>query len=559
MFNSLKWSRETLSGDLMGGMSVALVSIPEGMAYALVAGVDPMWGLYTGMVTTIVAALFSSTSLMIVTLTNALALVTGETLVGLGAEGDLTTLVTLTLLVGLIMFGLGALKLGSVIRYVSVEVMSGFVFATASLIVLGQLDELVGYESTLDANKLVEGVDILLNWRSWDVATALVGLGSIGVLLLLKHSKLRQFADILIIFIASIFLLIVGWESVELVGDVANVVSQLPRLSLPDLSLMPVLLAGAVAAAVVGLAESSGVGSAFPNKDGSRSNMSKDFTAQGLGNIAGSFFMAMPAGGSLSRSGLNVGGGGLTRWAGVYSGIILAITVVLFGEWAELIPMSALAALLIVIGMEVIVKESKELEESFKISKLATIAAVITILVGIFDDLTAAIFAGVVLSLLLYAFESAAKVKVVELVRNEQGRWEERPASKELESNEVTVLQIRGNMYFATVYSFADLFPDYKKTTNTAVILRLRDRYELDMTFIDSLKKVVNDLDKLGNKLLISGIEKDAVDSLRAGEVYELVGEEYMFKAEPGLEISTEKAMKKGEEWVNKRRGKRKN
>ena len=112
----------------MSGLTVALVSIPEGMAYALVAGVDPIYGLYTGMVTTIVAALTGSTSFMIVTLTNALALVTADALGGLSSDTDpIRAMFTLTLLVGVVMFLLGVLKLGSVIRFVSKEVMSGFV------------------------------------------------------------------------------------------------------------------------------------------------------------------------------------------------------------------------------------------------------------------------------------------------------------------------------------------------------------------------------------------------------------------------------------------------
>jgi SulP family sulfate permease len=187
----LKLNRQTLGPDLSSGLTVALVSIPEGMAYALVAGVDPIYGLYTGMLTTIVASLTGSTSLMIVTLTNALALVTGDALKTLDSGVDpLIAMFTLTLLVGVIMFLLGILRLGSIIRFVSAEVMSGFVFATALLIVLGQYDELVGYQSTLEeANKLVKAVDITLNVGQWDLYTALVGFGSIFILLLMKRVR----------------------------------------------------------------------------------------------------------------------------------------------------------------------------------------------------------------------------------------------------------------------------------------------------------------------------------------------------------------------------------
>jgi SulP family sulfate permease len=257
-------------------------------------------------------------------------------------------------------------------------------------------------------------------------------VGSIIVLLLLKRIRaIEKFSDVLIILLSSLFVLIVGWVSVELVGDIAEVPSGLeavPRPVLPDLSLLPALMAGAIAAAVVGLAEGSGVGSAYPNPDGSKSNMSRDFTAQGLGNMLGSFFQAMPAGASLSRTGLNVSGGAKTRWAGVYAGILLLLTIVLFGTYTELIPMAGLAGLLIVIGFAIMVKEGRQLVPAWKVNKLATAAAIVTIIVGVFEDLTVAIFAGVILSLLLVTFESVKKVKVVELVRRDDGKWETIPA-----------------------------------------------------------------------------------------------------------------------------------
>ena len=417
MTEKLKWSSKTFSADFSAGLTVALVSIPEGMAYALVAGVNPIYGLYTGIVTTIVASLTGSTSLLVVTLTNALALVAGDQIAGLGAGADpIRAMFTLTLLVGLFMTALGALKMGSVIRFVSKEVMSGFVFATALLIVLGQYKDLVGYTSTLDASKLVKAIDITLHIGSWNVPTAIVGAASIVILFALKASPLKKWADILIIAIAILFVTLISWEGIELVGDIAAVPSglaALPKPMLPDFSLIPALMGGALAATVVGLAESSGVGAAYPNPDGSRSDMSRDFLGQGLGNLAGAFFQAMPAGGSLSRTGINASGGAKTRWAGVYAGLLLALILVLFGSLAELIPMTGLAALLMVIGFEVMVKEGRELVEAWKISRLNTAVATITILVGVFDDLTAAIFTGVVLSLLLYAFTSAGQIKIV--------------------------------------------------------------------------------------------------------------------------------------------------
>jgi len=551
MLTSLKFSRETLGSDLSAGLTVALVSIPEGMAYALVAGVNPTYGLYTGMLTTIVASLTASTSLVIVTLTNAMALVAGERLAGLGGDVDpIRALFTLTLLVGVIMFALGALKLGSVIRFVSREVMSGFIFATALLIILGQYKDLVGYASLLETNKLFKAVDITLHAGEWEMTAALVGFASILILALLKHSPIRKWADIIIILVATLFMVLTKLEGVELVGDVAELPSGLaaiPKPVMPDLSLIPTLLGGAVAAAIVGLAEGSGIGAAFPNPDGLRSNMSQDFTGQGLANMAGSFFQGMPASASLSRTGVNVSGGAKSRWAGVYAGIILAIILVLFGGYAELIPMPGLAALLIVVGFEVMIREARELVEGWKVSRMNTTVAIITILVGIFEDLTAAIFTGVLLSLLLYAFVSAGQLRVVKLVRNKDGKWEESPVPEELPSNQTIVIDIRGNLFFASVYSFDELLPKPDGAKNAVVIIRVRDRRLASLTGLEWLKKYHDKMEAAGNQLMLSGVGSDFMEILTKVEAVERLGSENIFPAETQYFASTGKALEMAE------------
>ena len=554
MLSSLKWNKETFGPDLSAGLTVALVSIPEGMAYALVAGVNPIYGLYTGMVTTIVASMTASTSLLIVTLTNAMALVAGDQLLGLSGDVDpVRALFTLTLMTGLIMYGLGALKLGGVIRYVSREVMSGFIFATALLIILGQYKDLVGYASTLETNKFVKAIDITLHVGSWNVPAAVVGFASILALLLLKQSPIKKWADILIILLATLFVLIIRWERIELVGDIAEVprgLAALPAPVLPDFSLIPTLITGAIAAAVVGLAESSGIAAAFPNRDGSRSDMSQDFTSQGLANIFGSFFQGMPASGSLSRTGVNRSGGAQSRWAGIYSGLLLAAILVLFGRYAELIPMSGLAALLIVIGAEVMLKEGAELAEAWHVSKLNTVVAIITILIGVFSDLTNAIFAGVILSLLLYAFTSSSRFRIVELVRTEEGGWAEQSRPEPLPSHQATVFQIRGSASFASVYSFDDLLPHPDEARDGVIILRVRDQ---ELSSLTGLKWVENYAEKMrsaGNRFMLSGVSEDMKVTLENAEAIDVLGAENIFFAESRLFASTEQALAAAERWL---------
>jgi SulP family sulfate permease len=546
MKSSLKWNPKTFAPDLGAGLTVALVSIPEGMAYALVAGVSPVYGLYTGMVTTVVASLTGSTQLLVVTLTNALALVAGEQLAALQPDDPVRALFTLTLLVGVCMTVLGALRMGSVIRFVSREVMSGFIFATALLIVLGQYKDLVGYASSLDANKLIRAIDITRNYASWNSQASLVGVLSIAVLVVLKASPIRRFADILIIVLATIAVLLTGWERVEIVGDIAAVpsgIEALPQPMLPDLGLIPALIVGALAATVVGLAESSGVGAAYSNPDGSRSNMSRDFLGQGLGNLAGAFFQAMPAGGSLSRTGINASGGARTRWAGVYAGISLALVLVLFGAAAELIPLTGLAALLIVIGFDVMLKQGRELFVAWKTSRLNTAIAIITILAGVAADLTAAIFTGVILSLLLYAVTTAGQVKIVELHRDNEGRWWESSTPAKLKPNQTTIIEAHGNLYFASVYSLDEILPEPEEAAGATLILRFRDREIRSLTGAAWLGKYADAIKAAGGRLMLADVSKNAMDTLRATGLEARLGSVNIFPADDSVCGGTEAAL----------------
>ena len=386
-----------------------MVSVAEGMAYAVVAGVDPVYGLYAGSVSLLVGSLFASSSLLVVTATNALALVAADNIGALGPDVDpATALFTLTLLVGVVMAALGLARLGSVVRFISAEVQAGLVAAVALLVVFGQYDDLVGYSSkttVAGGGKVVKAIDITAHLPSWDGPTAAVGATCIAALVVAKRTRLRSYADIVAMVLGVAVVSGLGLDSVQTVGDIASIptgLDAIPTAHLPDLSLVPDLLPAAIAAAIVGLSEAATVGAAYPNPDGSRSDMSRDFVAQGAANIAGGFFRALPAGGSLSRTGVNVSAGARSRWAGVYAGALLVVLVALAGGLAELIPMTTLAAILMVIGVEALVKEVRHLTEARWISWPHVGAAIATVIVGVVSELTTAIFTGVTLSLLLY-------------------------------------------------------------------------------------------------------------------------------------------------------------
>jgi len=462
-------------------------------------------------------------------------------------------LFTLTLLVGVIMFVLGVFKMGSAIRFVSREIMTGFVFATALLIVLGQLKDLVGYTSSINSGKLVMAIDSVMHMNEWSKPDTIVGFASIGLLLLLGLTPLKHWAGLLAILISSLVVYLGGWDQVKVAGDISAVpkgLAALPTPVLPDLKLIPTLLVGAIAAAVVGLAESSGIGATYPNRDGKRSDMSQDFLGQGLGNIAGSFFQAMPANGSLSRTGINFDAGARTRWAGVYAGIMLAVVLVLVGNYVELIPMAGLAALLIFIGFEVMIREGRELVISWKISRWNTATAFLTIAVGVMFNLTTAIFTGVAFSLLSYAVASSTQFTIVRMVRRPGGVWEDHDLPEKLGSNETAVIEIRGTAYFASVYTIDELLPSLEDARNSVIVLRVRDRTIESFTALDWLLKYAHSLQITGNKLMLADVEERSLEKLESYGAIDGLGRENIFLTETSTQGSIEKAFAAAEAWI---------
>src|SRR5262245_36604262 len=242
----------------------------------------------------------------------------------------------------------GLLGLGSLMGFVSNAVMTGFTTGIALQIVVGVLEDATGY-APAGHNTLVKLVDWLVHVGSWQPATTAVAAATVAVWALTRRvRRLESLATLVALVVVTAAVQLVG-VGVERVGDIATIPRSLPAPVLPDPSVAPRLVVGAVAVALVALAQAAGIAAAVPNPDGSRADASKDLLAHGLANVAGGFFRALPVGGSLSRTGVATSAGAQTRWAGIFAGLWLALVVVLAGPAAEVIPMPVIGGLILVI------------------------------------------------------------------------------------------------------------------------------------------------------------------------------------------------------------------
>jgi SulP family sulfate permease len=555
MLKILKVNRKELLSDLSAGFTTGLFSIPEGMAYAKLIGVNPVYGLYSGMVAPIAASLTTGTILMISTLTSAIAICTGSVIqqAGIDVSSNPSALFTITFLVGAIMLVMGLLRMGSVVNFVSNAVMTGFVAGASLLILVGELGDLTGY-APAGANKLLKIIDWAAHVGHWDPATTAVGCGTIIAMIMLKIIPQTEKASAVItLILGTLVVNLLRLPSVELVGHVAKIPNSLPSMVLPDPAMMPKLALGSLSVALVALTQGAGIATAVPNPDGSRASQSRDFIGQGLGNLFGCFFQSLGTGGSLSRTGICVGAGAKTRWAGVFCGVWLILIVLLLGSLAESVPLSIIAGILAVVAVELIVARVPDARLVWRTSKGSAATGLLTFVSALFIPLQYTVFLGAGLSMILYIYASSRDVRLVHLVRTETGRYEESDVPETYPSGKVTVLRFDHLEFFAEVPLLDSLLPDTGGVRNAAVILALRYIETLPSTTLKWLVRYAKELRETGNLLLVAGVEPHVFELLERTEIINALGKENVFPAHRAMFESMEAAMDRAQSWLREK------
>jgi SulP family sulfate permease len=533
--------------DVLAGATNALSYVPQGMAYAVVAGVSPTYGLYTGVFAPLIGALVAGSSFMVITVTNELAMPTGEVL---ASATSIRALFTLTLLIGVIQLSLGLLKLGGVTRFISHCVTTGFVAGVGVLLILGQLQKLTGYKGTVQGNVFVKTGDWLTHLNAIDWRTTVIGIMTIVVIVALQRTRLKPMALVGGLVLTTALVSLLRWNSVGLVGGISKIPRGLPSPVLPDWRIIPQLFVPALSLAVLGLSIAAGVSQNYPEPDGGMPDASRDFLGQGLANICSGFFQGMPAGGSISRTATSVSAGARTRWANIFAGLILGLFLLSMGSVAELVPMAALAGLLVYIGFNVIHLE--RITRVWNTHTAERAAMVATFLLTLFIPLHWAIFAGVAITLLLYIYSSSTKVRLVQIVPDSSGGFEEHAAPARLASGEVTALHAYGNAFFAAVYALEASLPRPEEARNAVVLFGLRGREALTSSAIAMLERYLRRLRSGRNELMLVGVEPGVKRELKRTGMMNVLGESNVFDSTSSVGGSFKTAWAAAHELVKK-------
>ena len=519
--------------NVISGLATGLFSIPEGMAYAQLAGVNPVYGLYSGIVATIVSSLSTGTVLMMSTLTSAIALTTGSVLQNAGIQSSQMpqALFTITFLTGLIMFVLGIARLGNIVNFVSNAVMTGFVAGASLLIILGQEHHLTGY-SPQGADQWQKTVNWLQNISQWDWTTVAVSVSVIAFMVILKRIKpIEKYAPIIVLVVATIVVNVLKIPT-ELVGSIATIPNSLPAFMLPDFSLAPQLILGAMSVALVALAQGAGISTAVPNPDGSKASTSRDFVGEGLGNLAGSFFQSMGTGGSLSRTGVSVGAGANGRLGGVFAGLWLGLIVLLFGSQAEKVPLAVIGGMLTVIGVELIMARVPSARLVIRTGAWGPIVALaLTFFSALFIPLQDTILSRRVAVAAAVCRRFVTQIQIT--ASGTAGRWRlgDARCAKTLTPNQTTVLVVQGLDFFAEVPTLDDQMPPARGVSNAAVILVVRDMHQITSTAIKWLERYAKNLQADGSVLMLADVNPKVLDTLKKSGALDIIGADNVFPA----------------------------
>jgi SulP family sulfate permease len=550
---SVRPERAHLRADLVAGLPGAISRVPDGMAAAVLAGVNPVQGLYASFAGPIVGGLSSNTRMMVISTTSAAALAAGSALESVPPDRRPAAIPLLAILVGIALVAAGIARLGRYTRFVSYSVMIGFLTGISVNIVCSQIADLTGAQAHGDF-PLAKAIDVLIHPSAIDLASLLAGLSALAILVVLARTRLSVISSLIALVIPTLVVIFAGAIKVARVGDQGDIPRGIPLPQVPDVRLLSFsMVTGALAIAAIIIVQGAGVAEAAPNPGNARPNPNQDIIAQGAGNLASGFLRGIAVGGSVGQTALNVTVGARTRWAAIWSGVWMLIILAAFSGLVAKLAVPPLGAILIFAAIGSL--RLGEVATILRTGRVSQVVVITTFAATLFLPVAAAVGIGVALSLLLQLNQEAMDLAVVELVPRDDGRFEERKPPAVLTSFHVTVLDVYGSLLYAGARTLQARLPAPGDARSPVVVLRLRRRTSLGSTFVKVVADYADQLVDSGGRLYLSGLDPSLTEQLRrTGHVD---GPVRAFEATPVVGESTQAAYLDAEAWLVKVRGER--
>ena len=525
-----------MRADAIAGLVGGLVVLPQGVAYATLAGLPPEYGLYTAMVPAIVAALWGSSRHMISGPTNALSLVVFAVLAPLAVPGSanfVTLALTLSLMMGAAQLAMGLARLGALVNFISHTVIVGFTAGAGLLIIAAQLENFFGIRVDAGASFFTTLAQAASALRNLDPSVTATGVVTLICAVLAR----RLIPRIPYMVVAMIGGSLVGYALIRLGGATIPVVGTLPSafpsLSLPsfDPDTWRKLAPAALALTVLGLTEAVSISRAIALRSGQRIDGNQEFVGQGLSNIAGAFFSAYPSSGSFNRSGVNYEAGARTPLSALFAATVLAVVLFVVGPLVAWLPLAVMAALLFVVAWGLI--DFAEMRRVFRANRGDAVVLVVTFVSTLTLQLEFAIFVGVLASLLVY-LRRTTHPRVVRLAPH-PGTSRLVPASATAPPPpNVDIVRIDGSLFFGAVEHVRDALErarHERPDVRNLVIVMTAVNF-VDVAGAELLSQVAREQREAGVGVHVCGLKPDVREVLERSGAIDALGRERVHESE---------------------------
>ncbi len=526
VFPFLTWmplvNRRSLGSDLSAGLTGAIVVLPQGVAFATIAGMPPEYGLYAGIIPAIVAALFGSSWHLVSGPTTAASLVLFSSLSALAEPGSadyVKLALTLAMMVGLLELALGLFRLGSIVNFISHSVVIGFTAGAGVLIAANQIKNYFGLPIPRGAH--FSDIFIYLFTHLSAISWAVAGVATTTLLsgILVRRYLPKVPYMIVAILAGSLLSVALNFWFAAGIPTVGALPASLPPLSAPsfDPAVWKQLASPALAVTLFALTEALSISRALAVRSGQHINGNQEFIGQGLSNVAGSFFSAYVATGSFNRSGLNFDSGAKTPLAAIVAGAALALIVVLVAPFAAYMPNAAMAGVLMLVSYGLI--DQHHIRQILKTSRAESAVLLVTFFSTLFLELQEAIFAGVLLSLLLYLNRTSHPKTSIRVPDPDH-------ASRKFITNlalpecpQLRIVRIDGSLFFGAVNYFQETLRTYEQEhpEQKRLMIEMSGVNFVDIAGAEALAQEAKRFRKRGGALYLLNTKASVTETLHQG------------------------------------------
>jgi SulP family sulfate permease len=541
LFPFLKWwpmvNRASLRDDAIAGLTGAIIVLPQGVAFATIAGLPPEYGLYAAMVPAIMGALFGSSRHLVSGPTTAISIVVFSALSPLAEPGSaeyIRLALTLALFTGIFQLSMGLARMGALVNFISHSVVIGFTAGAAVLIAASQLKNFSG----IDIPRGAHFHEIITHFlrHITEINPYVMGVGVFTLLVgILVKRFFPRFPYMIAAMLAGSFLALAldRLSGVETgIRTVGALPSHLPPLSLPDLSLNAIkhTFSSALAITMLALTEAVSISRAIAVKSGQRIEGNQEFIGQGLSNLVGSFFSSYPSSGSFNRSGLNYAAGAKTPLASVFAAICLALILLLVAPLAAYLPIPAMAGILFLVAWGLI--DFHHIGSILHASRQESLILGVTFFATLFVELEFAIYVGIILSLMLY-LNRTSRPEVESLVPDSlsAGRKVVPLAPGMVECPQLKMLRVHGSLFFGAVDHVQGqlLAVDEAVPTQKHLILMMKGVNFIDVAGAEMLAQEARRRRVLGGGLYLYGAKPAVLELLAKTGYFRKVGKSGLF------------------------------